>query len=113
MKEKTKGQGSIEYLMILAAVLAIAVIVVVFATTFFSGIRMDYSDTFAEEHGFDDCNSTAFDAVHPWGEVTQEEEMVCWKELSGGKILECVFPYSYFDYGKELVFDQYSCIVKA
>lgn len=31
-----KGQGSIEYLMILAAVLAIAVVVVVLATTFFT-----------------------------------------------------------------------------
>lgn len=33
--KSSRGQGSIEYLMILAAVLAIAVVVVVLATTFF------------------------------------------------------------------------------
>ncbi|MCD4739719.1 class III signal peptide-containing protein [archaeon] len=39
MKFNRKGQGSIEYLMILAAVLAIAVVVVVLATTFFTRYR--------------------------------------------------------------------------
>lgn len=39
MRFNKKGQGSIEYLMILAAVLAIAVVVVVLATTFFTRYR--------------------------------------------------------------------------